>query len=81
MTKPKDAESRGLEPHWKVRVVMRGGAIVHLASRTEPVCRVDTFKDCIWELELHVIDGHEYGDSLGYLRLGEIVAVTWRWAP
>jgi hypothetical protein len=75
MTKPIKASELGLEPHSKVRVVIPG-AVLHLASRTEPVVRGDgAGVDADW------LDDHRYGDTLGLIDWGTVAAVTWRWSP
>jgi hypothetical protein len=74
VTKPLIATDRGLEPHWKVRVVLPNVPL-HLASRTEPRIVGDRVVDADW------IEGHEYGDTLGFIDWSAVVAVTWRYAP
>lgn len=78
MTAVKTATERGLEPHYKVRVVLPG-AIIHLASMGEP--------KPIWEDgQLYTVvgdwlEGHDYGDTIGYIHWPNVIAVTWRWSP
>ncbi len=79
MTPPKSAKAAGLDPHFKVRVVIPG-AILHLASRNEPRLirqpggRLDHV-DADW------IADHPYGDTLGFIDWSEVSAITWRWTP
>ena len=60
---------------WKVRVVV-GGAILHVFSKTEPVVRGSgTLIDAV---EWTVVEGTEYGDTVGFIRWADVSAVTWR---
>jgi hypothetical protein len=72
MTRRQKATEVGLRPHWKVRVVLPG-ALLHFASSSEPRWIHD-------QLEADWIDEPEYGDTIGYLDWGSVVAVTWRWS-
>jgi hypothetical protein len=73
MTKQIVASEVGLDSHYKVRVVLPG-AILHLASKDEPRKNHDGW-DAAW------IDDHRYGDTIGFIDWGAVVAVTWRWSP
>jgi hypothetical protein len=75
MTKPIKAAENGLKPHYKVRVVLPG-ALLHLASWTEPVCKVTSS-----HVEADWIDDADYGDTIGRIDWGSVLAVTWRWSP
>jgi hypothetical protein len=74
MTKPNAATERGLSPHYKVRVVLPG-AILHLASRTEPKAEPGQMVKGDW------IVGPDYGDTIGFVDWTKVIAVTWRYAP
>jgi hypothetical protein len=88
MTKPMRASEVGLEPHWKIRIIV-GGAILHVASGIEPTplfeidegdgCRV--LGDHVLGLKGEWIDDHEYGDTLGYIDWDALSAATWRYSP
>lgn len=68
----------GIGPHWKVRINIARCGVTHLISRTEP--------KALWEdghisgVDMNLITGTEYGDTIGYIDWREVVAVTWRWA-
>ena len=75
MTTPLQATNRGLRPHYKVRVVLPG-AILHLASWTEP-----TFPPEVrGPLVANWINDPDYGDTIGFVDWSQMVAVTWRYA-
>jgi len=78
MTKPITATEQGLEPHWKLRVVLPG-ALLHLASSTEPEIYPDS--GGLESMVADWIDDHAYGDTLGYLDWTQVIAVTWRYSP
>jgi hypothetical protein len=59
MTKRIVASELGLEPHFKVRVVLPG-ALLHLASKAEPRKTTDG-----WQADR--IEDHRYGDTLGFI--------------
>lgn len=62
----------GLEPHYKVRIVLPG-AILHLASKDEPRNTPNGW--CAdW------IDDHRYGDTVGFINWTQLTAITWRWS-
>jgi hypothetical protein len=72
MTQRQNAASRGLEPHWKVRIVFPG-VIIHTASWTEPQLQgVDEEPNAEW------INDSRYGDILGMIRWHMVIAITWR---
>lgn len=59
-------------PYYKVRVVFQG-AIIHLASTTEPA------QDHIsgqWLADW--IEDSSYGDTIGFIDWESILAITWR---
>ena len=66
------ASDLSIEPHYKVRVVLPG-VILHLASKREPEQTADG-----WGADW--IDDHRYGDTLGFIDWGQLVAITWRWS-
>ena len=79
MPKAMKASELGLEPHWKVRVVVPG-ALLHLASRTAP----DLIFQHDGRLSLVVADwitDGEYGDTPGFVHWSEATAITWRYSP
>jgi len=80
MTKSITATEQGLEPHWKIRVVLPG-ALLHLASRTEPDVIVDDYVNKIEFVDGDWIADHAYGDTIGYLNWTQAIAVTWRYSP
>ena len=74
MTRPKLADENGLQPHYKVRVVLPG-AILHVASWTEPRVPPDSrIVVADW------IADPAYGDTIGFIAWEHVVAVTWRFA-
>jgi hypothetical protein len=75
MTKPKQASESGLSPHYKVRVVLPG-ALLHVASWTEPEIRPDvqTAVRADW------IADPAYGDTIGFIDWTKVLAITWRYA-
>jgi hypothetical protein len=73
MTKQIIASEQGLEPHYKVRVVLPG-ALLHLASKGEPAKTTDG-----WQADW--IEDHRYGDTLGFIDWSSVSAVTRRWSP
>jgi hypothetical protein len=75
MSAPKQATNRGLQPHFKVRVVVPG-ALLHLASWSEPTIGADHVVTADW-----IRDDPEYGDTIGFIEWDHVVAVTWRFAP
>lgn len=70
MPLPKQASDRGLQPHWKVRIVFPG-SIVHVASWTEPVMRGR-------EVQAEWVADSAYGDTIGFIDWPTVIAVTWR---
>jgi hypothetical protein len=68
----------GLEPHWKVRVAVPG-ALLHLASRTEPVPQWAASR--LGGVEADWVTGPEYGDTIGFIDWKSVTAITWRWSP
>lgn len=67
------ASDLGLEPHYKVRVVLPG-ALLHLASKDEPAETLDG-----WQADW--IRDHRYGDTVGFIDWNQVTAITWRWSP
>lgn len=72
MTRRQKATETGLEPHFKVRIVLPG-ALLHLASRDEPRW-VETALVADW------IEDPDYGDSIVSMDWTKVVAVTTRWS-
>lgn len=62
---------------FKVRVLLRGGGMIHLISASEPEVYYDPVaaivEDIVWDL---VEDAG--GDTLGFLDLSTVAAVSWR---
>jgi hypothetical protein len=79
MSAPKRANDIYVAPCWKVRVVMRGGGLLHFLSKNEPV--VDCEDGLLMCVQMELICGTEHGDTLGYICWPEVSAVTWRFAP
>lgn len=78
MTAALKATRLGLQPHYKVRVVL-SGAIVHLATATEPDPVLDA-DGSLLTVRLDEIDDPAYGDTLGYIDWRAVSAVSWRWS-
>jgi hypothetical protein len=74
MTKQIIASEVGLEPHYKVRVVLPG-VILHLAARDTP----ERWSDGSWSADW--IDDYRYGDTVGFIDWCQVAAVAWRWSP
>jgi hypothetical protein len=79
MSEPKRANDLNNMPCWKVRICMRGGPLIHLLSKTEPVVLVQDGR--IEMIVMDLITGTEHGDTLGFIDWSEIKAVSWRFAP
>lgn len=79
MTKPIKASEHGLEPHYKVRVVI-DGALLHLASRDEPHEDHDPYDGgaAFWAADW--IADPRYGDTIGFINWSQVAAITWRWS-
>lgn len=73
------AAEAGIGRHCKVRVVV-DGALLHLASRTEPKIK-ETVVGKFVRVDADWISSHEYGDTVGYIDWSAVTAVTWRWSP
>ncbi len=71
------ASDRELEPHWRVRVVLPG-ALIHLASRSEP--KVLSYLNRVTEVHGDWIEDSDYGDTIGFIDWSAVVGVTWRWS-
>lgn len=78
MTTPLKATKLGLTSHFEVRLVLVG-AIVHLASRTEPVPMLDDAGRLVG-VTTDTITDPAYGDTLGYIDWSAVTAVSWRWS-
>ena len=61
------------DDHYKVRVVISGAAVLHLASATEPLCD----EQGQWHAEW--LADSEKGDTVGFIDWSAVSAVTWRW--
>ncbi len=79
MTKPKRANDTCLPAHWKVRICIRGCAVLHFASKDEPVVNFRNEKPIgiLWR----PIMSTEAGDTPAYIDWDEVSAITWRFAP
>jgi len=66
-----------LDEHWRVRVVMRGGGMLHFASFTEPVKITDSY-DGLSRYEWEEITHPAYGDTFGHISWPDVAAVSWR---
>ena len=76
MRPPPHPSSRMPRPHgWRVRVCLHG-AILHLASRTEPLIVMNAGR--IANVEMDLISDTEHGDSIGFIDWSAVTAVTWR---
>lgn len=78
MSKAIKATELGLAPHWKVRVVVPG-ALLHLASKTEP--RVVQHGGVVGDVVAEWICAPDYGDTIGYIDWTKAAAITWRYCP
>lgn len=76
MTRPKGPATL-TAPYWKVRVVIRGGVILHLASKEEPVVTLEANGRPV--VAANWLNDWQCGDTAGYVDWAEVVAVTWRW--
>lgn len=79
MAKPKRANDLNLCPCWKVRIYFRGAGMLHVLSKSVPVCFYTDGK--LSDVGMVVIDDTEHGDSIGYIDWSAVAAVTWRYAP
>jgi hypothetical protein len=76
MTKRIIASELGLDPHYKVRVVLPG-VCLHLASKDEPkIRRHYDGGGGHWDADW--IDDPRYGDTVGFIDWASVVAITWR---
>lgn len=77
---PLDSGGCGLPwPCWRVRVVMKGGGLLHFLSRTEP--RVISLRGDIEDVVADFVEGSAHGDTLGFIDWREVGAVAWRAVP
>jgi hypothetical protein len=79
MPAPKRANDLNNMPCWKVRVCMRGGTILHLLSKVEPV--VTHANGEVKDVVMECITETEHGDTVGFIDWREVGAITWRIAP
>lgn len=79
MSAPKRANDINVAPCWKVRVVMRGGGLLHLLSKDEPVVHCED--GVLVRADMELICGTEHGDTIGYINWREVGALSWRFAP
>ena len=85
MTRALKATEQGLEPHYKVRIVIPG-AVLHLASWTKPrLVRepltgpgVIQLYGGISDVYADWIDDPAYGDTLGWIDWPKVAGITWR---
>ena len=75
---PRQITTEPKDHHYRVRGVMRGGAILHLASDTEPE-RIGPPLFGAGEWTAKWLDDPDKGDTIGFINWTEVVAVTWRW--
>lgn len=66
-------------PFWRIRLVV-DGALLHLASRSEPRISVDPGTGRPSAIEADWITDGTLADRLGYLSLGAVTAISWRQA-
>lgn len=72
-------------PHYKIRLVIRGAGMIHLASYTEPwweKAQLAVGGDpipphLIWE----PVEEPGYGDTISHIEWREVAAVSWRYHP
>lgn len=64
--------------YYKVRVVLPG-ALIHLASTTEPEVKLERFTERISNVTADWLQTPECGDTVGYIDWPEVTAITWRW--
>jgi hypothetical protein len=74
MTKAISASEQGLKPNYKVRVA-RPGALLHLASWTEPEIIGGSWDKRV-EADRSV--DHQCSDAMGLINW-ESMAIAWRW--
>ncbi len=80
MSAPKRANDINCPPCFKVRVVMRGGGLIHLLSKTEPKVEMHS-NGGIAGVAMELILDTEHGDTPGFIDWRECSAITWRFAP
>lgn len=61
--------------YWKVRLAIAGG-LIHVASRTQPKVVLDHGR--LVQVEMDLLEGPQYGDTIGYIDWTAVKAVTWR---
>lgn len=78
-----DPPDEPTEPHYKIRLIFRGGAMIHLASSTTPlwVGRQFIVGEGMTNMGLEWDPIEELGDTVGYIDWDEVAAVSWRWHP
>lgn len=64
--------------YYKVRVALPG-ALIHLASSTEPKVHCDAYTGSITRVQGDWLEDPDKGDTLGYIDWPNVAAVTWRW--
>jgi hypothetical protein len=79
MTSPKRANDMNVLPCWKVRICLRGGVIIHVLSKTEPM--IEHANGEIIGAKLDYIHDTEHGDTIGFICWKDVAAVSWRNAP
>jgi len=62
---------------WKVRISMRGGGLLHMLSKTEPTADIDNNGN-LKSLAMEPVTDTEHGDTLGFIDLKEVAAISWR---
>jgi len=79
MANAKRANDLNSVPCWKVRLCIRGCAILHLLSKEEPVVQIENGK--VMNVYMDLITDTEHGDILGFVDWQEVSAISWRFAP
>ena len=79
MPKARSASAEGLEPHFKVRIVV-DGALLHAASWTEPELVTHAHEYVVDSIEADWINDPNYGDTIGFLNLDAISGTSWRYS-
>ncbi len=81
MTRVREMKGLGLRAHYKVRLVTRGGALLHLATEREPnVCWAQDDVSAALK-DAGLIEDYRYGDTLGFIDDDAVSALTWRYVP
>lgn len=60
---------------YRARVGWRGG-VVHLASRTQPIVKLNRGR--LVSCEMDLIEDSDEGDTVGFIDWQEVTVLTWR---